>query len=140
MPLIKFCKAAHNIRRAGTLQIGSLYWYRGIENKEIRDASEGKFEFSIDFPEEIELDRRWANLLFHPLVGFGDTADAPRFAGSISAHAERMHLVRQTRDSVIVKETRVKIERTVNNCLMFCMSLFEGAHHNPFVDYEDHWT
>ena len=82
MQLIKFCKPEHNIYRGAKLQIGNLFGYRRIENSEVRDETEGKYEFTIEFPEEIELDRRWANLLLQGVVAFGKTEDAPRFPGS----------------------------------------------------------
>jgi hypothetical protein len=140
MQLIKFCKPEHNIHRGAKLQLGTLYGYRSIENSEIRDETEGKYEFFIEFPQDIELDRQWSNLLFQGAIGFGQTNDTPRFSGQFSAHIEKMHVVRQSADSVVVRDTVIRISRSVNNCLIFCMSLLESKQENPFNNYDDHWA
>jgi len=51
-----------------------------------------------------------------------------------------MHIVSQKGESVVVRDTIVRIKRSVNNCLIFCMSLFETAEANPFKQYADHWA
>jgi hypothetical protein len=140
MQLIKFCNPEHNIHRGAKLQVGTLYGYRTIENPELQDEAEGTYEFTIEFPEEIALDRRWSNLLFNGAIAFGSTDDIPRFAGSFSAHTVKLNMVRQTADSVVVRDTVVRISRSVNNCLIFCMSLFETAEATPFKNYKDHWA
>lgn len=58
MQLIKFCNSEHNINSGAGLRVGTLFQYRTIENSELRDGEEGNFEFVINFPEEIELDRQ----------------------------------------------------------------------------------
>lgn len=140
MQLIKFCSPEHNIRQGAKLQVGTLYGYRSIENPELQDDAEGTYEFTIEFPEEIELDRRWINLLFQGSIGFGKTDDIPRFPGQFSTHIEKICIVRQTADCVVVKDTTVRISRSVNNSLIFCMSLLETAESNPFKNYSDHWA
>lgn len=140
MQLVKFCKPEHNIHRGAKLRIGTLHEYRTIENPELRDEAEGKYEFTIDFPEEIELDRRWANLLFQGMFAFGNSDDVPRFAGAFSAHAEKLHFVRQSENSVVLKDTTVKINRGINDCLVFCMSLLPNVEAKLFEQYDDHWA
>jgi hypothetical protein len=140
MPLIKFCNPDHNIRRGSKLKLGTLHGYRAIEEPELRDQAEGKYEFTVEFPENIALDRRWTNLLFQGAIGFGDLGDIPRFPGSYSTHMEKMHIVRYEGESVVVRDTIVRIKRSVPNCLIFCMSLFETAEENPFEQYADHWA
>jgi len=136
--LIKFCKKEHNIHSGAALRIGTLYDYRHIENPEIRDAEEGKYTFLIDFPEEITLDRRWSNLLLQGAVGFGGSDDTPRFAGSMNASIENLYIVEQRGENVVVRDTRIRIEREVPNCFMFCMSLMSAAT-KPFDGYDDKW-
>lgn len=140
MQLFKFCNQEHNIHRGAKLQVGTLFGYRTIEDPELKDEAEGKYKFQIDFPEPIELDRRWANLLLQGTIAFGETADVPRFPGSYRAHAERLHMVTQTKDGVVVTDTRIQIEREVPNCLIFCMSLLDSAEKKPFGTYSDHWS
>jgi len=140
MQLVKFCKPEHNIHRGAKLKIGTLHGYRAIENPELRDEAEGKYEFTIDFPEEIELDRRWTNLLLQSAMAFGNTDDVPRFPGTFSAYVEKLHFVRQTATSVVLKDTTVKINRGVNDCLVFCMSLLKNVEAKLFEQYEDHWA
>ena len=140
MQLVKFCKPEHNIHRGAKLKIGTLHGYRSIENPEIRDEAEGKYEFTIDFPEEIELDRKWINLLFQGSIAFGNTEDIPRFPGTYSTHVEKLNLVNQKANSVVLKNTTVKIERGVNDCLVFCMSLLPKVEEKLFEQYEDNWS
>jgi hypothetical protein len=101
---------------------------------------EGKYRFQVTFPEPIELDRKWANLLLQGSVGFGTANDVPRFAGSFSAHVESLHVVEHRGESVVVQDTRIEIERDVLNSLVFCMSAFEQADKSPFDQYRDHWS
>lgn len=140
MQLVKFCKPEHNIHRGAKLQIGTLHGYRIIENPELRDEAEGKYEFTIDFPEEIALDRKWINLLFQGSIAFGNTDDIPRFPGTFSTHVEKLHLVRQNANNVILKDTTVKINRGISDCLVFCMSLLPNVETKLFEQYEDHWS
>lgn len=140
MPLFKFCNPEHNICRGAQLQVGTLFRYRDIEDQELRDENEGKYIFHITFPDAIELDPRWATLLLQGAVAFGDTKNVPRFPGSYSTKIENLHIVTQRSDSVVVKDTRIRIKRDVLNCLVFCMSIFETAEKNPFGQYDDSWS
>jgi hypothetical protein len=142
MQLIKFCIPEHNIFNfAGAkLQVGTLYGYRNIEDPELQDDAEGKYEFTIDFPEEIKLDRRWANLLLQGSVAVGRTDDIPRFSGSFSTYIQKLHIVKQEKDNVVVKDTVIRISRSVNNCLIFCMSMMDNADSKPFQKYKDYWA
>jgi hypothetical protein len=140
MPLFKFCNPDHNINRGAHVQIGTLFKYREIEDQDLRDEHEGKYRFHVTFPKRIELDRKWANLLLQGAVAFGGTNDTPRFPGSYHTYIENLHLVRQTDNSVVVEDTRIRIEREVPNCLMYCMSDFPSADKNPLSQYADHWS
>jgi hypothetical protein len=140
MPLFKFCNPDHNIDHGAHVQVGTLFKYREVEDRDLRDEHEGKYRFNITFPKRIELDRRWANLLLQGAVVFGGTNDIPRFPGSYHTYIENLHLVYQTENSVVVEDTRIRIEREVPNCLMYCMSAFPSADKNPFPQYTDHWS
>lgn len=143
MQLIKFCNPKNNIRsEAARLQIGTLYKYRHIENSELQDGEEGNFSFTINFPEEIELDRRWANLLLGGLVSFSNSEpdDTPRFPGGMNAHVQTLNIVKTKENSVVIRNTSISIQRSVPNCLIFCMSAMENAEDNPFGSYTDHWS
>lgn len=140
MQLVKFCKPEHNIHRGSKLRIGTLHEYRTIENPDLRDEAEGKYEFTIDFPEEIELDRRWTNLLFQGSFAFGNTDDVPRFPGEFSTYVEKMTHVRSNANSIVLKDTTIKIHRGISDCLVFCMSLLPNVEAKLFEKYEDHWT
>lgn len=140
MPLFKFCNPEHNIHRGAQVQVGTLFLYRGIENPDLRDEHEGKYSLHVMFPEPIELDRRWTNLLMQGMFAFGDTSDVPRFPGRYRASVEKFHIVEVKGNSVVVRDTRILIEREVLNCLMFCMSAFETAENNPFPEYTDNWS
>jgi hypothetical protein len=140
MPLFKFCRPEHNIHAGAQVQIGTLFKYRDIEDSELRDEAEGNYRFYVTFPNRIELDRRWTNLLLQGAIGFGDANDIPRFPGSFRTHIEKFHLVEHRGESVIVEDTRIRIERDVPNCLIFCMSVFPNAETNPLRQYADNWS
>ena len=140
MSLFKFCNPEHNVHRGSHVQVGTLFKYRDIEDAGLRDEHEGKYQFQITFPKPIELDRRWANLLLQGAIAFGDTHDVPRFAGSFSTHIDKLHIIEQKGDSVIVEDTQIKIDRGVHNCLLFCMSAFPDAAPSPFPQYSDNWS
>ena len=140
MQLVKFCKPEHNIHQGAKLRVGTLHEYRSIENSELRDEAEGKYEFTIEFRGEVELDRRWANLLFQNIVGFGNTDSTPRFPGKISAKVEHLHMVEQKGENVVIKDTTAKIYREIPDCLIFCMSLLTKVDEMLFKDYQDNWN
>jgi hypothetical protein len=141
MNLIKFCKSDHNIRSGAKLRVGTLFQYRQIENADIQDGEEGNYLFEINFPEKIELDRNWSNLLFSGIVHFGgeDLKQFPRIPGGVAAHIDKMHIVEQRANSVVVEDTKVTLKRTSINSFIFCMSMMENAEKCPFEGYDDHW-
>jgi len=141
MKLIKFCKSDHNIRSGSRLRVGTLYQYRKIENSDIQDGDEGNFLFEINFPKRIELDRNWANLLLGGAVHFAgnDLNQRPSIPGGISANIEKLHIVEQRADSVVVQDTTISLNRTSINSFIFCMSVMENAEKCPFEGYDDHW-
>ena len=139
MYLLKFCKKEYNIKSNSQLRVGTLYDFRDIEQEEIRDGSEGFFDFQILFPEQIELDRRWANLLLNRAIGFGPIGEMPRFPGGFEASVEKMTLVKNTENGVIIRDAAIKIKRWVPNCLIFCMTLAETIELKVFEQYDDKW-
>lgn len=139
MQLFKFCNPEHNIHGGSKLQVGTLYKYRNIENDHLRDNGEGKYDFDIYFPESIELDRRWANLLLQGAIHFGDIDDTPRYPGSFSTDIIKSNIT-PTPNGVIVRDTEIKIRRSALNCLIFCMSMLNNASENPFPQYTDQWS
>jgi hypothetical protein len=140
MKLIKFCKPQHNIHRGAKLQLGTLYGYRSIEDPALRDEFEATSEFTIEFPEEIELETRWLNLLNYGSMNFGESNDTPHFQGAFYSNIEKMHIVRQDDHSVVLKDTLVSIKRDMNNSFIFCMSLMDEVIESPFPEYKDHWA
>ncbi len=142
MKLIKHCNPEHNIQKGAKLQIGTLYAYHDIENEEIKDGEEGKYTFAYNFPEEIELDRRTANLLFSGQFKFGDDASelAARIPGDFSAKVDSFEMVRFTENGVVIRNSKVQVLRTIPNRLIFCMSLQKEGDPAPFVGYDDRWS
>lgn len=106
------------------MRIGTLFDFRRQENEEIRDEAEGKHELVLNFEGEVELDRRLANLLVQPAFVFGDASDTPRLPGSTQVHAERLYMVGEGSkpDTVVLRDTVVRVSRSLNDCLVFCMS------------------
>ncbi len=140
MPLFKFCHPAHHIQRAATLKVGTLHGYRALENPELRDSGEGKYDFSLSFDGEVTLETRLANLLLSGAVGFGDTDGKVGIPGNFSAYVERLQIVRSDPKGVTVADTQVNISRSLSNCLVFCMSQLDDARQCPFEGYDAHWS
>ena len=142
LQLIKFCNPEHNIRSGAGLRLGTLYKYRHIENSELQDGEEGSFSFKVNFPEKIELDRRWVNLLFKGFIHFdnGKPDDTPSFPGSMEVNVETFNIIEQKANSVVICNTSISIQRSVPNCLIFCMSAMEIGKDNPFKSYTDFWS
>lgn len=141
MPLFKFCKPEHHVERSPTLRVGTLYGYRHIENAELRDGTEGTYEFTLAFDGPVTLEKGLANLLFGNAIGFGGAnpnSNLPAFTTSITGPA---HLTFSKIDdnSVTFENAEVKISRSVENCLIFCMSRLETAAECAFTGYSDHW-
>jgi hypothetical protein len=139
MKLYKFCNAEHNVSKGAKIRLGSLHSYRSIENDYLRDESEGKYSFYIDFPDLITLDRRWMNFLFQGALAIGDPLPMPRFPGSTNVGFDTLTIVKHDNQSVTVKNTRVVIHREVPDALIFCMSMMNEAADCPFPNYEDRW-
>ena len=55
----------------------------------------------------------------------------------MNANIEHLHLVRQHANSVVVKDTSVRVKRTTINSLIFCMSAMKDATNCPFEGYND---
>jgi hypothetical protein len=140
MKLYKFCSPEHNISKGAQIRLGSLYSYRSIESDYLRDESEGRYSFYIDFPEQITLDRRWMNLLFQGALAIGDPLPMPKFQGSTSVGFETLSIVKHDSESVTVKNTRAVVHREVSDGLIFCMSMMDDAAENPFPNYDDSWS
>tara|TARA_R110002051_G_scaffold322851_4_gene414532 strand:- start:104 stop:880 length:777 start_codon:yes stop_codon:yes gene_type:complete len=136
--LVKFCRKEHNILNGAPIRIGTLHEYRQIENPEIKDEDEGKYTFTIEFPEEITLDRRWSNLLFQGFFGAGCIEELPRLPGKTTVHNESFGIVRQFGENLTIRDTKLRIEREFPDCFIFCMSLMTKVE-NPFAGYDDKW-
>ena len=138
MNLVKYCSSSYNIEKGAKLQLGTLFYYQNIENKELMDEKEGSHELTINFTEDVELDIATANLLFQGFA-FGESPKT-QFEGSyetIANHAKFSCF----KDKVRIEKASIKIKRKINNCLMFCMShIDEGLPPVIFGCHNDYWS
>jgi hypothetical protein len=139
MRLYKFCKPEHNAIRSHQLLVGSLQYYRSIENEEIADKGEGSYKFNIQFSDQIKIDIEIANLLFDGAIGYGNNHNF-RIPGSFSAHVKHLEIGSVSDDFVIINKAEVQIDRVFPNIFIFCMSIQPENSKNPFQGYSDEWS
>lgn len=139
MWLIKHCEKQHNILRGADLQLGTLNYYRSIENDELSDEGEGLFDFDLVFQSDAFLERKLANLLFQGQMVFGDMSDIPRIPGGVAVDIKdaRIH---HRNDGILVKNgSTIRIHRNAPNCYILCMSATDDIQSSPFEEYNDKW-
>lgn len=140
--LIKFCREPHLPRQSNSLLIGNLEKFRDLENKEIEDAGEGTFDFSIEFSKGATIPTAWANLIFQGSFAFGDTSNSIRLPGSISAFAEYLDIEKVSGGEVTFREARATINYSSLNSFLFCCSIghtSDPMEENPFEGYDSCW-
>jgi len=137
MRLTKFCTSNNSIKRASHLRMGTLFGYRDIEEGELRDEHEGRYEFNINFIDEVRLSNEVINPLLQNTIGFGGNGNAQRLPGHVEATVERLEIVSQTESFTTLKDSSIKISRSTLNCFVYCMSM--DLAESPFAQYDDAW-
>lgn len=140
MNLIKYCKKEHNILNSQNILIGTLFKYKKTEIKELLDKEEGEYNYIIEIDRPTALTFDVANTLLSPAFHFGN-GQLVRFPGETSAYAKNLEISEVNESSVIINKATIEIKRTIQNCLIFCMSISEDSNQQrPFDGYDDSWS
>lgn len=145
MHLVKSCHAKDHIRSRNTLKLGTLHEYRATEIKEIADADEGTYVFTLNFIGAVSVDIAWYKTLATNTVCIGDDYDdiqALRFPGRTDAHFLDVTFgPRKGRTIELIDSTAI-IKREVLNSFIFCMSQVReiGEASEIFPHYDDNWS
>lgn len=142
MYLVKSCRKEHNVKTSDTLMLGSLYYYRSVENLEIRDEGEGTatYEISIDGP--IAIDRGWLNTILQGAVKHRSDEEPHRLSGELDINLHTYHwLPGPAQGPINVNKLHATIKRQCFNSFVFCMSSVETPEvaEEIFKGYEDYW-
>lgn len=123
--LVKFCPEEFNIKKGcNTLRFGTLYDFRKEENEKLRDAGEGTFKYTIEFPRLTKVSREWLECFETEGGPYGEAA----FGVS---HLE-------------LKGTDVYVERmdmlgSCPNCWIYCISTSSENAGNISETHLDKW-
>lgn len=118
----KFCAPEHNIKAGcNSIRLGTLYSYRAIENKLLRDEGEGTFSYVIKFPNQIEVSPEW-------LSSF-------EFDGPGNCSFNGVHI-----DDGRVKLKEFSVSGSTPNCWIYCMSRSVGSAGSITDAHKDKWT
>lgn len=119
--LAKFCPPEFNIKKGcNTIRIGTLYDYRTIENEKLRDAGEGTFTYSINFPKKTRVSNEWIS--------------AFQVDNNGSVHIGDMTILG---DGFLVKN--ITLSGSSHNCWIFCVSKSNESAGNVSQTHEDKW-
>lgn len=120
-PLTKFCPPEFNINKGcNTIRLGTLYDFRTEENEKLRDAGEGTFSYSIEFPCLTKVSLEWISAF--EFEGVGETAVGEMNAGP---------------DGVMVKD--VSLSGSCENCWIYCLSKNSESAGNITDTHQDKW-
>lgn len=143
MLLAKSCHAKDHIRSRNTLKLGTLFEYRSIEIKEIADANEGTYVFSLNFQGAVRVDIAWYNMLMGNAMRIQSPAgEAPRqFPGRTAAHFINVNQRINGGQTVELTDSIAVIKREVLNSFIFCMSQVRRTEEAAeiFPHYDAHW-
>ncbi|MBZ3664928.1 hypothetical protein [Pseudomonas monteilii] len=144
MLLAKSCHSKDHIRARNTLKLGTLFEYRAIEIKEIADADEGTYIFSLNFQGTVRVDIAWYNLLMGNAIRIQiseDDAHPVQFPGRTEAHFLRVNQRVNGGRTVELTDSTALVKREVLNSFIFCMSQVRrtGEAAGIFPHYDAHW-
>ncbi|EPT9139999.1 TPA: hypothetical protein ACGQXI_002856 [Klebsiella michiganensis] len=148
MFLVKNCDSKYNISlEQRYLQLGSLDYYRKIENTEIADAGEGAYEISI------EITNSWIpndiiNNVFHSHININGKKNktvSPEIRLNYNENQiffdTEIRVREMQEDATFVDSLKANIKVTHCNCYIFCMSILDDLSEvkSCFNGYDDFW-
>ena len=141
MRLVKYCRPQDNITRGAQLRLGTLNEYRDIENDELRDESEGRYDFLVDFQGPAVVDNRTLQAMFGNALRLPGVVG--RYSGEMQAYVHTMEVETTPHGVSIVRNASVEMSHLVSNCLILCTSRVDDGEDilpGPFAQYSDHWS
>lgn len=128
--LTKFCPPEFNIRKdCNTIRIGTLYGFRAIENEQLRDAGEGTFRYSVEFPEPTKVSHEWISA-FEVEGGAESGIDS-----GVEANITGFSIMP---DGVVVES--MSLSGSCHNCWIYCLSKSSGSAGNISDTHQDKWS
>jgi hypothetical protein len=123
--------------------LGSLYYYRAIENPEIADKDEGKATYEIEITGPAIIKKKWLNVILQGIFSIDEGAEETQIAhGLLKPTIHKYQSTGEGKDNVRIEKLHATIERDSFNEFIYCMSLFETPPRDPkiFSGYDDYWT
>lgn len=139
MKLFKNCKPKHNILGEGkSLRLGTLYGYRREEDPELRDEGEGTYHLELEFLEEITMSLKTANILLHPVFGFG-SFEHLQDSGRLHCTGRNINIKSKADHTIDIQADSLSIRREVTDRFVFCMSISDSKPPLISGEYSEHW-
>lgn len=148
--IIKHCKEDHLPATGRTIRIGSLYEYRGIENRFIQDSGEGTFSLLVNFSEPTVsslANLRSATLGTIPAVT-GEQLycsnytifQGARTTGTVSGHTQRLK-IEHSCDGNVKASGSLHIASEIADCYILCFT-YNDENTRTIQDpaYNSFWT
>ncbi|MGI4841011.1 MAG: hypothetical protein ACRYF9_25765 [Janthinobacterium lividum] len=142
MLLAKRCMREHLVTVSPTLKLGTLYGYRTIENDDLVDSEEGVLRINLVLDGEVDVSKRWLKYITSGITILGGAQeDYPPFYGLMRMRLSPLFIVRDSGNHVLLKDSKVLIEREEVDCFIFCMSLVRNTRYALalFPGYNDCW-
>jgi hypothetical protein len=147
--LVKHCKKEHNIftNSEAKLQLGSLYYYRSIEDPDIRDEEEGIFIYKITAGEHEALTFEASNLLFGEINQGQYYEEVFKHRGTTKLVVEKSQTLEFShfpgpdgKPIFYISRCDGTITRELFDTYIFCMSIDDGTDEAKFSEYDDSWS
>ncbi|HHP1029511.1 hypothetical protein ACQJ1L_05715 [Klebsiella quasipneumoniae subsp. similipneumoniae] len=120
-PLAKFCPPEFNVLKGcNTIRLGTLFDFRREENEKLRDAGEGTFSYSIEFPVLTKVSKEW--------IGAFQIDDG----GQI-----RIGEMQINNGDFLIRD--INISGSSHNCWVYCISKSIKSAGNITETHQDSW-
>lgn len=132
--IVRHCRPEHNLIRTNTIRLGTLRYYRHIEDDARRDTGEGTFLYDVRFPEPIEVDGQWFQSISAPVADLNDPF-------SLSMYAKRIAVAEASVGGKLLVDGCFTTAVDFFNCYILCASVYERCAEidGLFKDAPDYW-
>lgn len=161
--LLKSCKRENLPQNRGSIRIGSLDYFRRINDEELRDADEGCITYQIKFVGEVRVQYSWLNDLTFGYFGSVYERNSENFnmqfvdyeanfrdmthdglPGDMRFDIQKLTIIRMVGEFVDLSGY-LSISYKPHNCLAFCCHHLQGdISLNPnsrmFENYDAYWS
>jgi hypothetical protein len=134
LALVKFCRADHHLGISEKIQLGSLEYFKRMENDDLRDSDEGTIEVEISHPEGVFIPR---NLVGRALPGMVSYEGEQESKAKLTVSG-RLPQVQMMSSGLLVRGL-IKYRARAINSLVFCMSVGNPKKFNTVKEYKAKW-